>query len=211
FHSLKINNPFADINIKTTINKSVDVLYQEEIEKIYTMFESNETSLTAYQEFLFDIFFSTGMRLSELVELKLTMIDFENRYITILGKGKKERIVVYGETLEKTLLPYMEVRGAIMKFNRKYHPYFLIDLVSGEPIKKDKVYSEITKIGDNVNKKIHPHTLRHSFATQLLENGCDLRYVQELLGHASVSTTQIYTRVQLRQKQKIISNYHPRG
>ncbi|HAO6016054.1 TPA: tyrosine-type recombinase/integrase, partial [Listeria monocytogenes] len=131
--------------------------------------------------------------------------------IRICGKGNKERIVVYNETLEINLLAYLKARQAIMNFHRRHHSFFLIDFNTGDRLKYAKIYTEIVQVGKIVHRKIHPHILRHSYATHLPENGCDLRYIQELLGHSSVSTTQRYTRVQLKHKQDIIMRFHPRG
>lgn len=202
-------NPFSTAIVKISVSTTIDVLYEKEILDIYKIFESGNKT-TGYQEFLFDFLYSTGIRLAEFENLNIYDFDFENRVITVGGKGNKERIVVYNESLEYTMLSYLKARQAIMKFHRKNHSYFLIDFNTGERLKSSRVYSEITKIGDIVHRKIHPHTLRHSFATHLLENGCDLRYIQELLGHSSVSTTQIYTKVQLKQKQNTILKFHPR-
>lgn len=148
--------------------------------------------------------------MAEIINLNIYDFDFENRVITVIGKGNKERIVIYNELLENTMLSYLKARQAVMKFHRKSHSYFLIDFNTGDRLKSAKVYNEIVRIGNIVHRRIHPHMLRHSFATHLLENGCDLRYIQELLGHSSVSTTQIYTKVQLKQKQNTILKFHPR-
>ncbi|MEE9723471.1 tyrosine-type recombinase/integrase [Listeria seeligeri] len=202
-------NLFLSAFVKVSASKSMDVLYEKEVLDIYKIFEvGNKT--TGYQEFLFDFLYSTGVRLAEIINLNIYDFDFENRVITVIGKGNKERIVIYNELLENTMLLYLKARQAIMKFHRKNHSYFLIDFNTGERLKSARVYSEITKIGNIVHRKIHPHTLRHSFATHMLENGCDLRYIQELLGHSSVSTTQIYTKVQLKHKQNTILKFHPR-
>ncbi|MBC2138014.1 tyrosine-type recombinase/integrase [Listeria innocua] len=203
-------NPFSTTKIKVTSNSSMEVLYEKEILDIYKIFKDG-CKTTGYQEFLFDFLYSTGVRVAEFENLNIYDIDFENRVIRICGKGNKERIVVYNETLEINLLAYLKARQAIMNFHRRHHSFFLIDFNTGDRLKYAKIYTEIVQVGKIVHRKIHPHTLRHSYATHLLENGCDLRYIQELLGHSSVSTTQRYTRVQLKHKQDIIMRFHPRG
>ncbi|TYW05591.1 tyrosine-type recombinase/integrase [Listeria monocytogenes] len=202
-------NPFSSAVVKITASKQKNVLYEDEILDIYKIFVMGDKT-TGYQEFLFDFLYSTGIRLAEFINLNIYDFDFENRVITVVGKGNKERIVVYNESLEQTMLSYLKARQAIMKFHRKSHSYFLIDFNTGQRLKAARVYNEIIRVGDIVHRKIHPHMLRHSFATHLLENGCDLRYIQELLGHSSVSTTEIYTKVQLKQKQNTILKFHPR-
>ncbi|MBC2248198.1 tyrosine-type recombinase/integrase [Listeria seeligeri] len=202
-------NLFLSAFVKVSASKSMDVLYEKEVLDIYKIFEvGNKT--TGYQEFLFDFLYSTGVRLAEFINLNIYDFDFENRVITVVGKGNKERIVIYNESLENTMLSYLKARQAVMKFHRKSHSYFLIDFNTGDRLKSAKVYNEIVRVGNIVHRRIHPHMLRHSFATHLLENGCDLRYIQELLGHSNVSTTQIYTKVQLKQKQNTILKFHPR-
>lgn len=211
FNYTNILNPFYSVRIKVTANKSMKVLYDKEIQNLYQYLETNNNGLTAYHLFLFDLLYSTGIRLSEASNLKIINFNFDERLMSVTGKGNKERIVVYGKKFESILRLYLEAREVVMKFNKKYHSSFLINFSTGDPISASKIYTMISEIGKKINLKLHPHMLRHSFATQLLENGCDLRYVQELLGHESVQTTQIYTKVQIKKKQKVIANFHPRA
>lgn len=210
FLNVDMENPFWNINIKLKQSRVIGVLYQEEIEEIYKLMENND-NVTAYQEFIFDFLYSTGLRAEELVNISVGNINFEERVILVNGKGDKERIVVYGEKLEIALSRYLKARNAIMQFNRLYHSTLLIDLNTGVPLHYGRVYSEVVKLGVALNRKLYPHLLRHSFATQLLENGCDLRYIQQLLGHSSITTTQLYTHVRLKHKINTIRKYHPRA
>lgn len=211
FQYTNMVNPFNLVRIRVITDKSMKVLYDKEIQNLYNYLETDQNGLSVYHFFLFDLLYSTGIRLSEATNLKIINFNFEERVINVIGKGNKERIVVYGEKFEAILRLYLEVREKVMKFNKKYHSSFLINFSTGDPISASKIYTMISEIGKKINLNLHPHMLRHSFATQLLENGCDLRYVQELLGHESVQTTQIYTKVQIKKKQKVIANFHPRA
>ncbi|WP_270994229.1 tyrosine-type recombinase/integrase [Listeria seeligeri] len=204
---LKLSNPFDSAKMKLPPEKNVKVLYQKEIEDIYNEFGNKINSL---ELFFFDIFYSTGIRLSELVNLEILNVDLKNHFILVCGKGEKERFVPYPESLDKHLFMYLKVRKAIIEFFNQAHSYFFIDFNTGKQISKSFVYHQIVMIGNKVGRKLNPHLLRHSYATHLLENGCDLRYIQELLGHVSIQTTQRYTKVQIEEKKKTIKLFHPR-
>ncbi|EIY6893215.1 tyrosine-type recombinase/integrase [Listeria seeligeri] len=205
--NLEIDNFFDSEKMKLPPQKNVKVLYQKEIEDIYNEFGNKINSL---EMLFFDVLYSTGIRLSELVNLEVLNFDFENRFILISGKGNKERIVPYPKSLDKQFYMYFRVRKAIMEFFDQSHSYYFIDFNSGRQISKKFVYHQIVSTGNKIGRKLNPHLLRHSYATHLLENGCDLRYIQELLGHSSIQTTQRYTKVQIEQKKKTIKLFHPR-
>ncbi|MBC1506308.1 tyrosine-type recombinase/integrase [Listeria sp. FSL L7-1509] len=204
---LKINNFFKSGFVKLPPEKNVKVLYQEEVETIYSEYGN---SINSMEMLFFDVFYSTGIRLSELVNLKILNIDLENRFLLVCGKGNKERVVPFPKSLDKQFYMYFKVRKAIIEFFEQNHSYFFIDFNTGKQINKSFVYHQIVTIGDKIGRKLNPHLLRHSYATHMLENGCDLRYIQELLGHVSIQTTQRYTKVQIEQKKKTIKLFHPR-
>ncbi|WP_041176861.1 tyrosine-type recombinase/integrase [Listeria monocytogenes] len=205
---LKLSNPFDSAKMKLPPEKNVKVLYQKEIEDIY--YNEFGNKINSLELFFFDIFYSTGIRLSELVNLEILNVDLKNHFILVCGKGDKERFVPYPESLDKHLFMYLKVRKAIIEFFNQAHSYFFIDFNTGKQISKSFVYHQIVMIGNKVGRKLNPHLLRHSYATHLLENGCDLRYIQELLGHVSIQTTQRYTKIQIEEKKKTIKLFHPR-
>ena len=190
----KLPNFVSEIDMETILNFPNLGTYQK---TIYT----NRDLL------LLEMLYDTGCRVSELASIKLKDIDKEERKITILGKGGKERIVFYGEYTKDTLKEYLENRDIIL--NGKTSEYLFVSKNSSKitsrriaQILEDII--ELVAIKNNVT----PHTIRHTFATHLLNNGADLRSVQELLGHSSLSTTQIYTHVSNEHLRQVYLNAH---
>ena len=158
-----------------------------------------------------ELLYATGVRVSELVNIKLNDIDYDNRSIRIMGKGSYERVVFYGDYVSELLSLYIKgLRSELL--TGKQSDYLLLNK-NGENITS----RGIAKIIDNIIKetevkvKVSPHTLRHTFATHLLDNGCDLRSVQELLGHKNINTTEVYTHVTSERLKDVYFKSHPRG
>ena len=149
--------------------------------------------LTILDNAIFELLYSAGVRVSELVNLKLRNIDLNQRLIRVFGKGSKERIIPINQKCVNVIKKYLKKREIIELKNTKSEFLFLKD--DGKKITRQYVWQIIQQQGKLIHKKISPHTLRHSFATHLLERGADLRVVQELLGHASIVTTQLYTHI----------------
>ena len=170
--------------------KLPNVLNDEEINKIFA-FPKDEKPKNILTRVLFEVIYATGIRISEFISIKESDIDFTEGSIRILGKGKKERIVYFGEYASLALKDYLVVREKIKKEDTDY----LFLNVSGYRLKRRSaeqiVYDWINNV--SINHHISPHTLRHTFATSLLTHGADIRTVQELLGHEKLGTTQIYT------------------
>ncbi len=159
---------------------------------------------------MLELMYSSGLRVSEVIELKLSNIDFTESFLLISGKGNKERLVPFGERAYKLLWEYIyNVRKLYLKPQSTNHVF--INVKFGTKLSRMGVWKILKKhvISQNIEKHIKPHTLRHSFATHLLENGADLRTVQELLGHSDISTTTIYTEVTKEMLRKAFTKYHP--
>jgi integrase/recombinase XerD len=154
--------------------------------------------------------YATGLRVSELVGLKISNINLEAGYIRTLGKGSKERIIPMGEKAMEAIRDYL-TSGRLQLTKGKNSPYLFLNS-SGGPMSRQGFWKIIKKYGrqSGIKKKITPHSIRHSFATHLLEGGADLRSVQVMLGHADISTTQIYTHVTRERLKKVHEKYHPR-
>ena len=187
-------NYFEDINRPRREKKLPNFINYEEYMTLIKQAEKEENEFLRARNLLFlEILFDTGLRVSEAVNIKLSDINKSECSIKVLGKGSKERIVYFGEYALNYLNEYMAIRAGINSSDKNY--LFL-----------NKNYTKLTRRGaeyliNSVTKqallkqKVTPHTLRHSFATEMLNNGCDIRSVQELLGHKSLSTTGIYTHV----------------
>jgi integrase/recombinase XerD len=155
--------------------------------------------------------YSTGMRVSELCGLRVEQVDRERRLVRVRGKGSKERIVPYGRSAERSLVRYLEeARPRLAK--AKLTPYLFLNY-AGAPLSRVGFWKLLRKyaLQAGLPANVTPHTLRHSFATHLIEGGADLRAVQELLGHASIATTQIYTKLDIDYLLETHRTFHPRG
>ncbi len=189
-------NPASTLEQPKIPQRLPKVLSLKEIEE---MLHSN---LTPIQGVMMELLYSCGLRVSELVNLNITDIDMVSKYIRCFGKGSKERIIPVGkQALEKLKIYYPERDFLIKKYNLTTKKLLILD--SGRIANRQDVYSFIHARGKLIHKNISPHTLRHSFATHLLENGADLRIVQELLGHSDVSTTQLYTHISKKRLKDV--------
>ena len=158
---------------------------------------------------ILELFYGAGLRVSELANLKLGDINQEGKFIRCFGKGSKERILPVGRMAWEAIQTYIgRVRAC---YETKAQTIFLSN--RGLPMRRETLWHTVRKAAKKagITKKVSPHVLRHSFATHLLEGGADLRIVQELLGHADISTTQIYTHITRDRLRKIHAQFHPRG
>ena len=158
---------------------------------------------------MLELLYSSGLRVSELVKIKLGDIHFDAGFVRIMGKGAKERVVpVNARALEKVKKYIEEERLAILK--KRQSPYLFVTRL-GKPMSRQRFWQTLKAIGKQAGLEISPHTIRHCFATHLLEGGADLRSVQKMLGHSDISTTQIYTKVTTDRIKKVFKTYHPRA
>ncbi len=180
--------------------------FPKRLPKVMTVQELNviiNSDLNKEEALIVELLYGCGLRVSELVNLKLNNIDIKAKYIQCYGKGSKERIVPFGEKAKTALKKYLKYREMIVLKKNLQNSKVLFLKEDGKQITRQDVYSFIRKQGEKIHKHISPHTLRHSFATHLLENGADLRVVQELLGHSDVSTTQLYTHITKKRLKEV--------
>ena len=190
------SDPSLCVELPKLTKKLPKVISISEIENIIHN-NLNETELV-----MMELLYGAGLRVSELVNLELNNIDLDSRYVRCIGKGSKERIIPIGEKAKKAVKSYLKIRELIIKKYKLETKQFLLR-ENGHLMTRQDVYVFIRKQGELLKKHISPHTLRHSFATHMLENGADLRVVQELLGHSDVSTTQLYTHVSKKRLKEV--------
>lgn len=201
------DNPFVYVNIKKHTNHLPRFFYDKELDKLFETAKTARNPLLAYRNTaLLEVLYGTGIRVSECANLMLDDVDLDNNMMLVLGKGNKERYIPFGNYANRAINEYLtKSRKVLMEKFDKKHPYLFVDQHGSHITSRGIEYAlnQIMK-RSGLNTSIHPHMLRHTFATQMLNNGADLRTVQELLGHANLSTTQIYTHV---TKEKLLKNY----
>ena len=186
-----------------------------EYEKVKRLLETppTDTWLGARDRAILETLYSTGIRVSELVALNMDDVDFLGEVVHIRGKGKKERVSPIGSSALQATQHYMEFRNKRAQSSSNFDPKVLFVNKHGRRLSTRSVRRKMDKYLKmaGLDPSISPHTLRHSFATHMLNNGADLRSVQELLGHQSLSTTQIYTHLTTRKLKEVYDSAHPRG
>lgn len=211
-HEQLSENPFSYVQIKKYTNKLPRFFYEKEMAVLFDSVKG-DNPLDKRNEALLELLYGTGMRVSECTNLTLKQLDFTTGVLLVLGKGNKERYIPFGSFAQDALEEYLyTARKDIMAKYHKEHEYVFINHY-GDPITPTGVEYVLKKVlkKSSLTADIHPHMLRHTFATHLLNNGADMRTVQELLGHASLSSTQIYTHVTTENLQKNYRNFHPRA
>ena len=185
-----------------------NVLTVEEVDRLLDI--KPDTIYDVRNKAMLELLYGTGLRISELLDLRVFDIDLENCIVRCTGKGSKERIVPIGEYIIVYLNKYLEIRPEFIK--KKNNDYLFLNK-NGTRLSRFSFFKILKKLLDdkNIKKDVSPHSLRHSFATHMLENGADLRSIQELLGHSDVATTRIYTHISNNKVKKDYEEYHPRS
>ena len=216
-YSLKVgyvkDNPFELVSSIKTEKRLPDVLFEEQIVYLFKKNEERNDFLSVRDQAIIEVLFSSGIRAKELVNLNVQSLDLSRRELRVIGKGDKERIVLISNECKTCVQKYMkQVRPTLLAKAKIVTPALFLNnrgnrlTTRGLEFILDRIEE---KTGTFVD--LHPHVLRHSFATHLLENGADLRIIQELLGHSSLSTTQLYTKVNTAEIMNIYEHCHPRA
>ena len=195
-------NPMLLISNPKKETKLPNFLYYDQLTDFINYVQTSEFKKRDY--LIVELLYSTGIRVSELVNLKISDIDLSNNMIRVLGKGNKERIVIFGDVAKEAILDYLNNE-------RKVGSDYLILNNNNQKITTRGIEYLFSKYNKTSKTKITPHTLRHTFATHMLNEGADLKSVQELLGHENLSTTQVYTHVSNERLRSVYLNNHPRA
>ncbi len=208
---LREDNPSALLETPKLGLYLPDTLSLEEIEKLISATKDN-TDLAKRNRCMIEVLYGCGLRVSELTELQISNINFKENYLKIQGKGDKVRFVPLADYTADFIKNYINNIRSKQKINPKHSDILFLNS-RGAQISRQMVFLIIKEIvrKAGIQKNISPHTFRHSFATHLLQNGADLRFIQEMLGHSSITTTEIYTHLNTEELHETILKYHPRN
>lgn len=198
-------NPTENLTIPKIPATLPDMLSLQEVEQLLTSVNGNDI-LSLRNRAMLEVLYATGLRVSELINLKFDNINIDEKFVRIIGKGKKERLIPFTDVAQLYLKLYLQNR-------KKTKSDFIFLTRLGKPISRIEFWRQLKNIAISagITKKISPHMLRHSFATHILSAGADIRFVQEMLGHSSISTTQIYTHLTKEHIKQQHKKYHPRS
>jgi integrase/recombinase XerD len=211
FEELIDSSPAALLEGPKIGRKLPDTLEYHDIEKLLDAIDLSSPEGTRNRAML-EMLYSSGLRVSELVELRLSNVHFDIGFLRVLGKGNKERLVPIGRDALKFLKIYLEEIRVHVPIQKGFENYAFLNR-RGRKLTRVMIFLVIKGLAEKIGlkKTISPHTFRHSFATHLIEGGADLRAVQEMLGHASITTTEIYTHLDRDYLRQVIQEFHPRA
>ena len=202
-------NPLPAFHLAASGRKLPHTLSGDDVRKLLAQPDPQEP-LGVRDQAMLELLYATGLRVSELITLQMQQINFQGNFLTVKGKGSKVRAVPFGKWARQKLLDY--VNGPRLQLSKGRPNAFVFINRSGRPLTRQRFWKLIRghALAAGIEKRVTPHTLRHSFATHLLEGGADLRSVQSMLGHADISTTQIYTHVNGARLKEVHRRHHPR-
>jgi integrase/recombinase XerD len=203
------SSPLNDIESPKIENKLPEILTEDEIKRLISSVNL-DSEFGQRNKTIIEVLYGTGIRVSELTDLKLSNIFFDENILKVTGKGNKERFVPLGKIASIEIKKYLNDRDKL-KINSKFSDILFLNRY-GRQLTRSMIFKVINDYSKNakIDKKISPHTLRHSYATHLLKNGADLRTIQLILGHESITTTEIYTHLDTFHLEDVLKKYHPR-
>jgi integrase/recombinase XerD len=206
------SNPINELDLPKQIKKLPKILSVDQVEKLIKSSREDQSINGIRLNTMIEILYATGIRVSELVEMKLSATYAEKNFLLVQGKGNKERLVPISENTEDKIKDYLKIRNEFINNDTESKWLFPSKQSSKGHITRQRFNQLLQTLCERVNLnniRISPHKLRHAFATHLLANGVDLRSLQQMLGHADISTTQIYTHVLKDRLKKLVSDNHP--
>jgi integrase/recombinase XerD len=215
FQHYDIKNCAKELHIPKIEKRLPTYLTQDEVGKLLTYSEKDTSPLGVRNSVMLYLLYSSGMRVSELINIKISDIHFDTRFISIEGKGGKQRMIPLPEVIIRLLYDYLQ-KHAHKDLPTSFDPIYLFPIVYGKkikPISRQSCWGILKKICEQagIKRAISPHQLRHSFATHMLQKGVDLRSLQVLLGHEEITTVEIYPHVETSELRKIYDKKHPRS